>query len=109
MKRRIKIWLTTVLIRLIDEPVDGVDEKIDEWLAMSYQHPGFRAYVQRRGKQLITWMVSGQGQKEDTREEYIRKFGHRLELLTFAQSCKSAYNRGEGKQIRKEQRKRRKQ
>lgn len=90
-----KSLLIMLLFRLIDGEVQeqGKDaEKIQDWLIMSWSHPGFRAFMNRRGNLIIRELAGGSAMLEVARPDYIRRIGQRFELLRIASMAKATFD-----------------
>lgn len=80
--------LLTLLLKYLDFHKATKDEKVEKWLADSWEHPGGRAYYAIRNEELRDALAGGIGQKETDREQYTRWFGQRMELLIMAAKAK---------------------
>lgn len=83
-----------LLFRLIDGPLQehpADKAKIEDWLVMTWMHPGFRAYVNSRGNKIIHELAGGLGLKETDRPDYIRKIGQRFEVLAMATRARNQF------------------
>lgn len=95
MFTKLRNFCIRLLFRLIDIPGDKeIDDKhVEEWLAMSWQHPGFRKYMSIRTGKFLKHLSGGVGMKELPRDDYVRNIGQRFELLRFGNDAQKAYER----------------
>lgn len=88
-----KNFLIRLLFKLIDLPKDSneKDHLIQEWMAESWQHPGFAAYMKQRDREFVKVLSGGLGAQALTRESYVRYLGQRVELQRFGKKVQHAF------------------
>lgn len=93
MREQIKNHLVNLLFKLLDAPAESgeKDEVIDQWLAWSWQQPGFRKYIAMRDKKIIRELAGGVGLVGKERSDYTRMIGQRFEALLFGNNAKKAF------------------
>ncbi len=92
----IKPLLIKLLFRLIDGPLlehPADRAKIDDWMVMTWSHPGYRAYVNSRGNKILRELAGGLGMTERDRPDYIRITGQRMENLYLATMARNTFEK----------------
>ena len=84
----IKLFLTKILIRLLEKDVKYQDidnDRINEWLSRQSVNLGYQEYFRKRDIQLLKTIAVGLD-----RERYLITIGQRLELLNQLQKIDQA-------------------
>ena len=91
-----KKLLIKFLIRLLDVPSVAHDkEKEESWLARSFEDQGFQSYASNRTRTMLHELGGGMGTEPLPRDNYMLKYGQRLENLLFIAKCKNAHAKKE--------------
>lgn len=93
MYRRIKWFIIGLAFKLVDIPEYKTPKSnlIEDWMAESWQHPGFREYMRIRDRDFVKALSGGIGAQEVKRDDYIRYIGQRIELQRFGKKCQNAF------------------
>ena len=120
MKKRVKnlclkwlLWalddnkdeLIIEMIKMIDVPGSDPNTKpktADQWMALSWQHIGFREYVSGRDLSFLKFLGGGAALVEKGQKDYTRGIGQRFELLSLMSKCKKAFNEEQRKKQERE-------
>lgn len=94
-----KYLLIKLLLWLLDSEARIVSDKrnIDEWLSFSCNHPGFRQYAMDRNYKFLKELGGGYGAQPLPRDNYVLKFGQRIELILLEGKAKLAFQEQEKK------------
>lgn len=87
-----RAYLLKLLFYLVD-PAHGAgdSDKIDEWLADNWGHPGFRAYVAERDAKIVRQLAGGDQLVAAEHRKVWQMTGQRTEMLLLGQRAKTAF------------------
>ncbi len=93
-------WFRSRAIRLLFHFIDTareapLDDKIEEWLADNWGHPGFRSYISQRDFLLVRKLAGGDQLTAPEHRKVWQMSGQRVELLLLGQKAHQAYKRRE--------------
>lgn len=97
----LKLTLALLLWYLGYEHQKKESDKQSNWLERTWEDPGFQAYLRSRDRKFITELSGGIGLIEQSREDYTRKTGQRVELLYLAFKAKQHFERASTDRRRK--------
>lgn len=83
--------LVRVLMRYLAIGEGSRDPQVEEWLAGAWMTPGFRKYLAHRNAKCMEELAGGSGMTEHTRDEYLRVFSRRVEVLYLGAQAKNAW------------------
>lgn len=79
-----------MLFKLVDTTYVDSRGKIENWLSMSWDHPGFREYIAQRDYLIVRQLAGGQQLTAPDHRKVWQMTGQRVELLKLGQQAKQA-------------------
>ena len=94
---KIKLFLISVLLKLLSIPLTKVNEKrIRMWFWTNYPQQGFHDYIMKRDATILQELGNYL-----SRDEYLIRLGQRIEIGMMLSQCKLAYEKVERERVEK--------
>jgi len=88
----IRGFLIGLLFKLVDTANKADTEgRVEQWLAESWGHPGFRSYIAQRDFLIVRQLAGGEQLIAPEHRKVWQMTGQRVELLKLGQKAKAAF------------------
>lgn len=89
----IRAYLIKLLFYLLDTSAVPINEEMERWLADSWGHPGFMAYVTQRDARVVKNLTGGDQLVAPESHKVWQMSGQRVEILLLANNAKKAFKK----------------